>query len=65
VICIVRGIPGSGPKKIVADEESLQRLADMARIMSVDIQIEVFDPHPHSLAHRSIVSHPIVIEVKR
>ena len=67
MICLVRGIPGDvEPRKIVADEESLQRLATMAKIKGIDLTIEAFNPRPVSLARRSIVSRrPIAIEVKR
>lgn len=67
MICLVRNFPGTTKAvEITANEESLQRLKEMAQIKGIDLKIEVFVPNTHhSLARRSIVFHSIVIEVKR
>jgi hypothetical protein len=44
-------------KPFTADEDFLRELKAVAFRANVDMTVEVYNPQPHSLARRSIVSH--------
>ena len=62
---IVQVRVGSVIKKYNATEDQLRQIQFLATINHVDLIIEAYDPRPHSLARRTIVSHKSAAFVRK